>query len=52
MEINQKYYLLSDLVTYDTSSYQTISVAEEKLTNAIVSVTSEKNSKGILLRRI
>ena len=39
----------SDLVTYDTSSYQTISVAEEKLTNAIVSVTSEKIPKVYFL---
>lgn len=39
----------TDLVTYDTSSYQTISVAEEKLTNAIVSVTSEKIPKVYFL---
>ncbi len=35
----------NDLVTYDTSSYETISIAEEKLTSSIVSVTSSKVPK-------
>lgn len=32
----------SDLVTYDTSTYETISIAEEKLTSSIISVTTER----------
>ncbi len=32
----------SDLVTYDSSTYETISIAEEKLTSAIISVTADK----------
>ena len=32
----------NDLVTYDTSTYETISIAEEKFTSAILSVTSDK----------
>ena len=39
----------SDLVTYDTSTYETISIAEEKLTSSIVSVTSEKVPKVYFL---
>ena len=35
----------SDLVTYDMTTYETISIAEEKLTSAILSVTSEKIPK-------
>jgi len=35
----------SDLVTYDTSTYETISIAEEKLTSSIISVTSNKIPK-------
>ena len=31
----------NDLVTYDTSTYETISIAEEKLTSSIISVTSD-----------
>lgn len=31
----------SDLVTYDTSTYETISIAEEKFTSAILNVTSD-----------
>lgn len=38
-----------DLVTYDTSTYETISIAEEKLTSAIVSVTSDKVPKVYFL---
>ena len=32
----------NDLVTYDTSTYETISIAEEKLTSSIISVISDK----------
>ena len=39
----------SDLVTYDTSTYETISIAEEKLTSAILSVTSSKTPKVYFL---
>lgn len=39
----------SDLVTYDTSTYETISIAEEKLTSSIISVTSEKVPKVYFL---
>lgn len=39
----------SDLVTYDTSTYETISIAEEKLTSSILSVTSEKIPKVYFL---
>lgn len=39
----------SDLVTYDTSTYETISIAEEKLTSSIVSVTSNKIPKVYFL---
>ena len=35
----------SDLVTYDTSTYETISIAEEKLTSSILSVSSDKVPK-------
>ena len=34
-----------DLVTYDTSTYETISIAEEKLTSSIQSVTTDKVPK-------
>ncbi len=34
-----------DLVTYDTTTYETISIAEEKLTSSILSVISEKTPK-------
>ena len=39
----------SDLVTYDTSTYETISIAEEKLTSSILSVTSNKIPKVYFL---
>ena len=39
----------SDLVTYDTTTYETISIAEEKLTSSIVSVTSSKIPKVYFL---
>lgn len=35
----------NDLVTYDTTTYQTISIAEEKLTSSILYVTTEKIPK-------
>jgi len=38
-----------DLITYDTTTYETISVAEEKLTSAIVSVASDKIPKVYFL---
>lgn len=40
----------SDLVTYDMTTYETISIAEEKLTSSIVSVTSEKVPKVYFLQ--
>lgn len=39
----------NDLVTYDMTTYETISIAEEKLTSAIISVTSEKVPKVYFL---
>lgn len=39
----------NDLVTYDTKTYETISIAEEKLTSSILSVTSEKIPKVYFL---
>ena len=47
VECGDKSKVLSenDLVTYDTSSYETISIAEEKLTSAIMSVISDKIPK-------
>lgn len=38
-----------DLVTYDTSTYETINIAEEKLTSSIISVTSSKIPKVYFL---
>ena len=38
-----------DLVTYDTSTYETISIAEEKLTSAILSVVTDKMPKVYFL---
>ena len=38
---NSKVLTASDLVTYDMSTYETISIAEEKLTSAIMSVTAD-----------
>lgn len=51
VECGEKSKVLStnDLVTYDTSTYETISIAEEKLTSSIVSVTSEKVPKVYFL---
>lgn len=39
----------NDLITYDTSTYETISIAEEKLTSSIISVTSGKVPKVYFL---
>ena len=39
----------SDLYTYDTSTYEQISIAEEKLTSAILSVTTDKVPKVYFL---
>lgn len=40
----------NDLVTYDTSTYETVSIAEQKLTNSILSVISEKIPKVYFLQ--
>lgn len=47
VESGEKYKVLtsSDLVTYDTSTYETISIAEKKLTSSIISVVSQKVPK-------
>ena len=47
IECGEKSKVLSenDLVTYDTSSYETISIAEEKITSTIMSVISDKIPK-------
>lgn len=39
----------NDLVTYDTSTFETISIAEEKLTSSIQSVTTDKVPKVYFL---
>ena len=39
----------TDLVTYDTTTYETISIAEEKLTSAIISVTTDDIPKVYFL---
>ena len=39
----------SDLVTYDSSTYETISIAEEKLTSSIISVTTDDIPKVYFL---
>ncbi len=51
VECGEKYKVLSasDLVTYDTSTYETISIAEQKLTTAIISVSSNKIPKVYFL---
>lgn len=38
-----------DLVTYDTSTYETVSIAEEKLTSSIQTVTTDKVPKVYIL---
>lgn len=47
VECGEKFKVLTenDLVTYDTTSYETISIAEEKLTSSILSVTTDKVPK-------
>ena len=51
VENGERYKVLSsnDLVTYDQTTYETISIAEEKLTAAIQSVTTEKIPKVYFL---
>lgn len=51
VECGEKSKVLSanDLVTYDTKTYETISIAEEKLTSSILSVTSNKIPKVYFL---
>lgn len=51
VESGDRYKVLTsdDLVTYDTSTYETISIAEEKLTNAIRSVTTDNIPKVYFL---
>ncbi len=39
----------NDLVTYDTTTYETISIAEEKFTTAIMAVTTDKVPKVYFL---
>lgn len=52
VECGEKSKVLSanDLVTYDTSTSETISIAEEKLTSSIISVTSPKVPKVYFLQ--
>ena len=52
IECGEKFKVLSstDLVTYDTTTYETISIAEEKLTSSIKSVTSDKIPKVYFLK--
>lgn len=40
----------NDLVTYDTTTYETISIAEEKLTSSILNVTSDEIPKVYFLQ--
>ena len=40
----------NDLVTYDTATYETISIAEEKLTSSILNVTSDEVPKIYFLQ--
>ena len=51
VECGEKYKILSysDLVTYDQTTYQTISIAEEKLTSSIQSVASDEVPKVYFL---
>lgn len=46
---NSKVLTSSDLVTYDTTTYETISIAEEKLTSSILNVTSDEIPKVYFL---
>ena len=51
LECGEKSKILSssDLVTYDKTTYQTISIAEEKLTSSILSVVADKVPKVYFL---
>lgn len=51
IECGEKSQVLTeaDLVTYDTTTYETISIAEEKFTSAILSVTSNEVPKVYFL---
>lgn len=51
VECGQKSKVLTDqdLVTYDTTTYETISIAEEKLTSSIQSVTTDEIPKVYFL---
>lgn len=40
----------NDLVTYDTTTYETVSIAEEKLTSSILNVTSDEIPKVYFLQ--
>lgn len=42
----------SDLVTYDTTTYETISIAEQKLTSSIIAVATDKVPKVYFLEGI
>lgn len=46
---NSKVLTSNDLVTYDTTTYETISIAEEKLTSSILTVTSNEIPKVYFL---
>lgn len=47
---NSKVLTASDLVTYDQTTYETISIAEEKLTSSILNVTSNEIPKVYFLQ--
>ena len=51
VECGDRYKVLTsdDLVTYDSSTYETISIAEERLTSAIMSVTADEVPKVYFL---
>lgn len=46
---NSKVLTSNDLVTYDSATYETISIAEEKLTSSILSVTTNEIPKVYFL---
>lgn len=49
-EERSKVLTANDLVTYDTTTYETISIAEEKLTSSILNVTSQEIPKVYFLQ--
>lgn len=51
VECGEKYKVLtaSDLVTYDTTTYETVNIAEEKLTSAIQATATDKVPKVYFL---